>query len=74
MAVAIQPGASFKAGSPQKIIDWPYGPNYDVSPDGKRFLAIKNPAPTATGEPSAPSPFVVVLNWQEELKRLVPVK
>ena len=74
MAVAIQSGASFKAGTPQKIIDWRYGPNYDVSLDGKRFLAIKNATPTASGEPSAVSPFVVVLNWFDELKRLVPVK
>jgi eukaryotic-like serine/threonine-protein kinase len=41
---------------------------YDVSADGQRFLAIKNAAVAATG-----SEITVVLNWFEELKRLVPV-
>lgn len=46
----------------------PDGRNYDVSPDGKRFIVIKNVAePTA-----APPQLVVVLNWYEELKKLVP--
>ena len=43
---------------------------YDVSPDGKRFLMIKDARPP--GEASPPSQLVVVQNWQEELKRLVP--
>jgi serine/threonine-protein kinase len=44
--------------------------NYDVSKDGKRFLTVKQlpePAATRTRE------LVVVQNWFEELKRLVPV-
>ena len=44
--------------------------NYDVSPDGRRFLMIQ---PTA-GEHAAPTQIIVVLNWHEELKRLVPTK
>jgi dipeptidyl aminopeptidase/acylaminoacyl peptidase len=40
---------------------------YDVSPDGQRFLVN-----TAT-ERDLP-PITVILNWQEELKRLLPVR
>ena len=44
--------------------------NYDVSKDGQRFLTVKQlpePAATRTRE------LIVVQNWFEELKRLVPV-
>jgi serine/threonine-protein kinase len=45
---------------------------YDVSPDSRRFLMIKE----NTGDPSTATPasMVVVLNWFEELKRLAPAK
>lgn len=43
-------------------------PNYDVSPDGRRFLMMK---PGGTDESAT---ITVVLNWFEELKRLVPAK
>jgi len=45
----------------------------DISPDGKRFLMIKE---TASGESAAESPrkINVVLNWFEELKQRVPAK
>ena len=45
---------------------------YDVSADGQRFLVMKEGA----GRPQDASPpgFVVVQNWFEELKRLVPSK
>jgi Tol biopolymer transport system component len=42
---------------------------YDVSPDGRRFLMIKLGGTDLT---AAPTSFVVVQNWVEELKRLVP--
>jgi serine/threonine-protein kinase len=41
-------------------------PNYDVSPDGQQFIMIK--------DDSASGRVNIVLNWTEELKRLVPVK
>lgn len=44
-----------------------YHRNYDVSSDGQRFLMIKE----AEGQPAA-TQLAVVLNWFEELKRLVP--
>ena len=43
--------------------DW--ASNYDVTPDGQRFVMVKQPETSATQ-------INVVLNWFEELKRLVP--
>jgi hypothetical protein len=42
-------------------------PNYDVSADVQRLLMVK-----ALGETQALTQINVVLNWTEELKRLVP--
>jgi eukaryotic-like serine/threonine-protein kinase len=77
MSVAIEPGTSFSARTPVLVFEGPYwagnaGRTYDVSPDGQRFLMIKD-AGTGTTT-SAPSQFIVVSNWFEELKRLVPTK
>ena len=44
--------------------------HYDIHPDGKRFLMIKEGG--ATGE--ARQEFILVQNWFEELKRLVPTE
>jgi len=46
------------------------GRTYDISPDGRRFLMIKPVTSTRTESTS----IVVVQNWSEELKRLVPTK
>ena len=43
------------------------GLNYDVAPDGRRFVMIDE----SEAEP-APTQLVLVQNWAEELKRLVP--
>jgi Tol biopolymer transport system component len=70
--VATQPG--FAAGTPRKLFEGPYlpspltNPNYDVSPDGQRFLMLK---PSESAE-AAPTQINVVLNWFEELKQKVP--
>jgi len=45
--------------------------NYDVSPDGQRFLVIRETGGDA-GEEARPE-ITVVLNWFEELKARVPV-
>ena len=42
---------------------WPYHSNYDVHPDGQRFVMIK---PYEGDSPR----LVVVLNWFDELRRL----
>jgi serine/threonine-protein kinase len=46
---------------------------WDISPDGKRFLMIKDPNPAATVA-GRPRKISVVVNWFEELKRRVPTK
>jgi hypothetical protein len=45
--------------------------NYDIAPDGQRFLMLKAGGidPTRT-----PPQIVVVQHFDEELKRLVPAK
>jgi len=50
-------------------IDGPFR-TYDVTPDGQRFLMVQE-----TAEPPAHlSQIVLVQNWTEELKRVVPAK
>jgi serine/threonine-protein kinase len=74
MAVRVEPGASFAAGSPAIVFQGQYATpqgarQYSVSPDGRRFLMIKEIA--SAGNAPAPQ-IVVVQNWTEELKRRVP--
>jgi eukaryotic-like serine/threonine-protein kinase len=70
--IATQPG--FAAGTPRMLFEGRYerapfpSTNYDVSPDGQRFLMLK---PNESAE-AAPTQINVVLNWFEELKRRVP--
>jgi eukaryotic-like serine/threonine-protein kinase len=74
MAVAITTQPSFTLGIPQLLFERSYVlatvpiSNYDVSPDGRRFLMIK---PTEQ-EQAARTQINIVLNWFEELKRKVP--
>jgi len=44
---------------------------YDVSPDGQRFLMIKEP--DGDGPPAVPG-LIVVQHWTEELKSRVPAR
>ena len=67
-------GVLIHAGSPAKVFDTKYAMptayrTYDVSPDGQRFLRIKE----GTAEGSAPLPsMIVVLNRLEELRPSCP--
>ena len=78
MSVPVERGPTWRAGVPIKLIDLPYtrrsdisnSQTYDVSPDGKRFLMIKE----GSGPDQTPPTIEVVQNWTEELKRLVPTK
>ena len=76
MAVPIQPGPGFTRGNATVVVERPYftapvlGRSYDVSSDGTRFLMIKD-TPASTGTASH---LVVVQNFFEELKRLVPTR
>jgi eukaryotic-like serine/threonine-protein kinase len=77
MAVSVELGTNFVAGTPQRLFEGMYyvgsaGRTYDPSPDGRRFLVIKATS-TSTSAPAL-SQFVFVNNWFEELNRLVPTK
>ena len=77
MAAPIQPGSTFTAGTPQQLFKGTYlspqtGRQYDVTPDGRRFLLIKDATPA---DESASRPqLVIVQNWFQELQRLVPTR
>ena len=69
-------GGSFVVGAPTRLFRGPYyalqaGRSYDIAPDGKRFVMIKEAAPSTA---SAPVQLIVVQNWFEELKRRVPAR
>jgi hypothetical protein len=64
------------AGTPEALFESvdlasAWGRNYDVAPDGKRFLMAVNAEPMTN---RAPAQMIFVQNWFEELKRLVPTK
>jgi eukaryotic-like serine/threonine-protein kinase len=71
MAVAIEPRPAFRAGKPVVLFEGKFYlptvayPQYDVAPDGERFAMIQEVN-------QWPTQIQVVLNWTEELKRLVP--
>jgi hypothetical protein len=77
MRVGVTRGSTWAATTPTKLFEGDYGAaafhsgrTYDVSPDGRRFLMIKN---GGANDPNAtPASMVVVLNWFEELKQRVP--
>jgi serine/threonine-protein kinase len=76
--VPVQAGTTLLAGAPRMLFDGAVGPGslsvnarpYDLTPDG-RFMMIR-PTATETAE-GLTSSLIVVQNWFEELKRLVPV-
>ena len=74
MAVSIESEPVFRAGKPELLFQgsfegqegqgWVGSANYDVTPDGQRFVMIQSEQ--TSGE------IHVVVNWFEELERLVP--
>ena len=74
MAVAIETEPELSVGKPRLLFEGRFleaGPlhlrrSYDVSSDGQRFLMIQRE------QDLVPTEIVVILNWFEELKRLVP--
>ena len=73
MATTVAPDTSFAFSKPQMAVAAgffiaPTSRSYDVSPDGTHFLLID-----ATGKADGPEgDMVVVLNWGQELRRLLP--
>jgi eukaryotic-like serine/threonine-protein kinase len=82
MAVSVKTDPAFSLETPGILFRGSYASpsnpflgNWDIHPDGKRFLMVK-PAASAGAGPAAPGPHKIniVLNWFEELKQKVPVK
>jgi Tol biopolymer transport system component len=81
MAVSVKTAPTFSIETPKILFRGTYVSNvlragnydfatWDVSPDGKRFLMMKEQGSSAGG----PRKINIVLNWLEELKQRVPVK
>jgi hypothetical protein len=47
---------------------------YDITPDGKRFIGISSSSASGAAATSIPNQINIVTNWFEELKARVPVK
>ncbi len=75
MATPVETGPTFDHENPQALFEWAYtnsaGRPYDVSPDGQRFLVIRNRIEDDDADVVAPK-VNVILNWFEELKEKVP--
>jgi Tol biopolymer transport system component len=78
MRVGVTTGPAWAVTTPTLVVKEGYftnpswwGRSYDISPDGQRFLMIKEGGADGT---AAPPSIIVVLNWFEELKRLVPTQ
>lgn len=81
MLVPADPRASaWNAGTATKLVEGHYftgsgvytARQYDVSPDGQRFLMIKEGG--GTDQAATPPQIIIVQHFDEELKRLVPTK
>jgi eukaryotic-like serine/threonine-protein kinase len=46
--------------------------NYDITPDGKQFVVITPASASANQKQASMQQISVVLNWFEEVRRLVP--
>ena len=70
MEVAVTTQPSFSASTPKILFEGEYetvggpGTNFDIAPDGQRFLMVKASPGAAAG-----TQINVVLNWFEELKQ-----
>jgi serine/threonine-protein kinase len=72
-------GTNFAAGNPATLFETRYSVpqaarTYDVSPDGTRFLMLKEPVSPDRASAAAATSLVVVVNWVEELKARLPSK
>jgi len=73
MVVTVDTVPEFIASTPKELFPGRYvscrfSANYDITPEGDRFIMIK------PDEESEPTQINVVLNWFEELKRRVPAE
>jgi len=73
MAVTTATQPRFAAATPRALFSQSFSlaserVNYDVSPDGQRFVLV------GLGDSEQPAQINIVLDWFNELKRLVPTK
>jgi serine/threonine-protein kinase len=72
MAVEIETDPGLRPGVPRVLFEWPLGfgfsREYDVAPDGQHFVVLG----TADSKEESRPRIQIVLNWFEELERLVP--
>ena len=80
MRVEIDTEPEFQVGNPKRIIEAgsyyvsPFYRSLDISPDGQRFLMIKEDTASGADDPFAGlTRLIVVQNWFEELTARVPV-
>ncbi len=79
VAVDVQTEPAFKAGKPHVLFQDKYVPlqtdatTWHISPDGKRFLMMKDIGSTGSTF-EGPRKINIVVNWFEELKQRVPVR
>ena len=72
MAVSVATVQDFDAGAPRRLFEAPFDEagapyaNYDVTRENDGFIMVRS------DEELSASRLVVVLNWFNELKRLVP--
>ena len=76
--VQIETDPTFRARTPERLLadsgwDDPGGRNYDIAPDGGRFVFLKSVGDLQTSEAEPFSGLIFVENWFEELTERVPV-
>lgn len=64
-SVAVDSSKGFSVLKRKRLFEGQYLTSFDISPDGKRFLLVRDEHGTL------PSKLNVVLNWTEELKRIM---
>jgi serine/threonine-protein kinase len=75
MSVAVHGQPGFSAGTPTTLFERSYeipnvgGRQFDVAPDGRRFLMMKQ-----SDQTKEPGRLIVVENWFTELQQRVPLK
>ncbi len=73
MGVSVKTEPKFSFGKPSLIFSgsfyasFPWERNYDISPDGERFLMLEEVQP-----PTSARSLTVVLNWYREVEKAAP--
>ena len=84
MVVPVEIDSTLRLGNPAVLFEGPYFQSslsngavtsWDITPDGKRFLMMKEAEATERGSTQrGPHKINIVVNWLEELKQRVPAR